>query len=713
MKKTLVVLLTLCLCLLGLTACPKPKPDYGELTVQNVTMLDGDTVPITYAFSKPDKAEEITYTFEGNDIAIENGIVTGLVGDTVTTVTATTQHHETTFTVTVGIQYGTLTIADVEVPFDGQTPILPVFSHENRAEEVTYTFEGNDIAIDDGVITGLVPDTTTIVTASTAHHSTTFRVKVNYLESLLTNPTGAESKFALATPNEGSKYVAFATVDVEQYRENGFTRLSSFAFNASDNSWYNIEMNEVGDVTLYGRFNGVEKYFIPLFNKNDEGIVVGGKIHYTIAIYRNGQATTLFVNGKAVCAFTEEEMKGYNTLGALEVTAAADRANAGEYKVRISQAYYDASEEICNTYAKKLEKIEYETVSLASETGAEQKAKFGPIGFVYDNFIFKASVAVSAYDPFLTRISAFAFNVSDNSWYNIEMNEAGDATLYGRFNGVEKYHIRLFNKNDEGRTVDGKICYSIAILKQGQATYFFFEDKLVCSFSAAELAGYPLLSSLEMTSSGDTWYDGGAYATEVTALVENGESEEYAKYAAKTALTFGAASLTNAEGHESKHAYGNLTMANTDYVFTTSVTVNSYVEAWTRTSAFAFNGSDNSWYNIEAGADGNFTLFAKFNGVEKYFIHLFNKNDEGIMVDGKICYTVAILKQGQATYFFVNDKLVCSFSAAELNGYGRLETLEVTACANRTPGAYDVAVGEANVSNSTTQTYATYLAKIA
>ncbi len=716
MKKIFTYLFIVCaICAFMMTGCDlsacdlSQRPDYiestyGTLTVEDLSLLEGQTAKINYTFTKEGINEAIEWTFEGNNISIVDGVVTAIVPETVTEVTAKTEHLEAKFTVTVGTDYGTLFLSNMEVSFGQESPIIPVFSREDREEAVEYTFEGNNISIEKGLVKGLVPGTTTTVNAKTAHHEASFEVKVNYLEGVLTNPDGNESKIALPTPEGVDKYVVFATVDVETYR-NGFTRLSSFAFNASDNSWYNIEMNDQGEIILYARFNGIEKYHIRLFNKAD--VMIDGKIHYEVAIYRDGQSTAFFVNGKAVCAFSESEMKGYATLGNLEVTAAADR---DEYKINLLQIYYSTDASVIAEYEQKANVISYGDGVLASADGNESKVSYGNVHSLFKNFVYTSTVSVNAYVNDWTRTSAFAFNGTDNSWYNIETDASGNFTLYARFNGVEKYWIHLFNKNDAGIIVDGKITYTVAILKQGQATYFFVNDTLACSFSEVEMNGYPRLETLEATALANRVP--GAYDISVLNATVSGESTEtYANYAAKTQLTFGDGVLANADGNESKVSYGSVALTYDKFVYTSTVSVNAYVNDWTRTSAFAFNGTDNSWYNVETDASGNFTLYARFNGVEKYWIHLFNKNDAGIIVDGKITYTVALLKDGQSTYFFVNDKLVCSFGGAEMNGYPRLETLEATALANRVPGAYDISLLNATVSNGNSETYANYMAK--
>lgn len=515
-----------------------PEVDYGTLSVSDIRVEKGKSETIVPQFSIADKAEEVQYTFQGNNISITNGVVKGLVGETETTVTAKTEHHETTFKVTVWVDYGTLSVADVNVTFGAETLPIPVFSKEEYEEEVEYTFEGNNISIVNGVIKGLVPDTTTEVTAKTEHHEAKFNVHVSYVNGVLKNDNGDESKLVLPTPSDTDTYLFLANVAVEVYRVGGWTRLSAFAYNGSDNSWYNIEMNEAGNVMLYAKFNGVEKYHIFLFNINDEGVMVNGKFSYSVAILKQGQSTKLFVNGKPACLFTERELTGYATLGALEVTACANRANPGAYEVQIKDAYYvlegtELFEQYKNYVGSEVK--EFDDVVLSAEDGTERKFSVGNFETEFDNScVFETTVTINQWDKTgNTRPSAFAFNGSDNSWYNIELSPEGNATLYGRFNGVEKYHIHLFNANDEGIMVDGKITYKVALLKEGQNTYFFINGKLVCQFSEAELSGYASLASFEFTACNDVWRDGGAFNISYTNMkVYSSTTQVFADYKA-------------------------------------------------------------------------------------------------------------------------------------------------------------------------------------
>ena len=57
-------------------------------------------------------------------------------------------------------------------------------------------------------------------------------------------------------PNDADTYLFLANAYVELHRVGGWTRLSVFAYDGSDNSWYNIELNEAGNVMLYAKLMG-------------------------------------------------------------------------------------------------------------------------------------------------------------------------------------------------------------------------------------------------------------------------------------------------------------------------------------------------------------------------------------------------------------------------------------------------------------------------
>ena len=160
-----------------------PEIDYGTLTIADVTLEPAATAEILATFSTEEGKGEITYTFDGDNISIADGKVTALKPDTTTTVMAKTAHHEVTFTVTVkAIDYGTLTIGNITLE-DGETAdIKATFTKDEGKGEIAYTFDGDNISIADGKVTALKPDTTTTVTAKTAHHETTFTVTVKAID---------------------------------------------------------------------------------------------------------------------------------------------------------------------------------------------------------------------------------------------------------------------------------------------------------------------------------------------------------------------------------------------------------------------------------------------------------------------------------------------------------------------------------------------------
>ena len=181
MKKKLSIIFSIMFVLalaFAFVACDnvKQNDEYGTLTVENVALLEGEEAQIRYAFSKPDKAEEIAYTFEGGAIEIKEGKVKALEGGKTVTVTAKTAHHEATFTVTTLTDYGTLTIADISLSVGEEKAINAVFSKTDKAEEIVYTFEGGAIEIKEGKVKALEGGKTVTVTAKTAHHEATFTV---------------------------------------------------------------------------------------------------------------------------------------------------------------------------------------------------------------------------------------------------------------------------------------------------------------------------------------------------------------------------------------------------------------------------------------------------------------------------------------------------------------------------------------------------------
>ncbi len=133
----------------------------------------------------PENADNQNVTWSSNNPAVatvENGVVTA-VGEGMATITVTTEDGSFTSecTVTVAIDYGTVTIENMFVALTRSKMIVPTFSKE--AQKLTYTFEGDAISInEDGVITANTPLETVTVTAryGETNLSTTFTVQTRY-----------------------------------------------------------------------------------------------------------------------------------------------------------------------------------------------------------------------------------------------------------------------------------------------------------------------------------------------------------------------------------------------------------------------------------------------------------------------------------------------------------------------------------------------------
>lgn len=182
-RKLIIAVIAICLlCFTAFAACTEDKSEYGTLTVADVTVTVGESKDITPVFSDEKGKGDITYTFSGNNISIADGKVKGLAaGETI--VTATTEHLTAVFKVTVvNPDYGTLTIGDITLEQGKEQLINPVFSKEEGKGDITYTFSGNNISITDGKVKGLVADTETEVTASTANLTTEFTVTVTAID---------------------------------------------------------------------------------------------------------------------------------------------------------------------------------------------------------------------------------------------------------------------------------------------------------------------------------------------------------------------------------------------------------------------------------------------------------------------------------------------------------------------------------------------------
>lgn len=126
--------------------------DRGCLKIEDVEVNVNESASIDLVFSKPEGVSAVSYSFAGNNIRIEGNQVTGLVGDTVTVVTATTEYHTETFKVAVyeterGEMSVFLPIGNTEDEVNtlyanySARPLYASFSRPQYAEPVSFAVE--------------------------------------------------------------------------------------------------------------------------------------------------------------------------------------------------------------------------------------------------------------------------------------------------------------------------------------------------------------------------------------------------------------------------------------------------------------------------------------------------------------------------------------------------------------------------------------------
>lgn len=169
--------------------------DYGTLTIADVSVDYQKTANIVPVFSK--NAEEIVYSFNGNDISITGNVVTGNTANAVVVVTATTEHLSTTFTVTVSAQ-----TYKIKINYEGAPS--SVTPYEQSFEE------GQSYSVTSPVFTGYTADKALISGSATQDVTTTVTYTANpYTVSYdynggrgVANPTSVvyDSAFGVVSP---------------------------------------------------------------------------------------------------------------------------------------------------------------------------------------------------------------------------------------------------------------------------------------------------------------------------------------------------------------------------------------------------------------------------------------------------------------------------------------------------------------------------------
>ncbi len=149
-------------------------PIWGELTIEDIKVLNGNTADINPVFTE--ETFDITYTVSDPDkVTISDGkvITHDAYEGAVVTVTATTKYHTVTFTVTI---VGDLVIPDVEVVDGYDACVVPQFL-DGTEYDITYsTVEGITIDSNNNITYEATGEYT--VTATTEYHTVTFKITV-------------------------------------------------------------------------------------------------------------------------------------------------------------------------------------------------------------------------------------------------------------------------------------------------------------------------------------------------------------------------------------------------------------------------------------------------------------------------------------------------------------------------------------------------------
>lgn len=158
--------------------------DPVELMFSDITLELGSVSHLASTVKIGDKTYHIVYQFEGNNISIKDGMVTALVHNSVTVVTAKTEIFETEFTVTVRGDKGSMIIDAPESIYSNYAPKKINVTFSNPAFESEVRFSANDsrVGFKDGGIyaTGIFSAPTKVtVTATSEYHMESFTVNVS------------------------------------------------------------------------------------------------------------------------------------------------------------------------------------------------------------------------------------------------------------------------------------------------------------------------------------------------------------------------------------------------------------------------------------------------------------------------------------------------------------------------------------------------------
>ena len=189
--------------------------------------------------------------------------------------------------------YGSLSIADVTVYYRENATITPEFSTEAGKGEITYSFQGKNITITGNSVKGNTGNTSTTVTAKTAHHEVTFKVNV-----IFKNPFGKH-----AALDEGEN-----------------------VFKAIDNGVYEKTKGEYGASYYYGA-SGALKGNGKLLTGNAAMTETEENSYFDVVVKESATKAVRFVytaNADDTYTLTSEYMDGENSYGHAETLRTFD-----------------------------------------------------------------------------------------------------------------------------------------------------------------------------------------------------------------------------------------------------------------------------------------------------------------------------------------------------------------------------------------------------
>lgn len=159
------------------------KNDSLELSFGDITLELGGVAQLLESVTVGGKTHCIEYQFGGSSISIENGVITALVPNTVTLVSAKAEDFETEFVVVVTGGKGTMIIDAPERIYSNYAPkkINVSFSDPAFASDVSFSANDSRVAFKDGSVyaTGIFSSPADVkITATSKYHTTTFTVNV-------------------------------------------------------------------------------------------------------------------------------------------------------------------------------------------------------------------------------------------------------------------------------------------------------------------------------------------------------------------------------------------------------------------------------------------------------------------------------------------------------------------------------------------------------